>query len=130
MTATAGGLTPRMRDALDAIEDLTIDGVPPTYRELQGVLHVGATDIVRLLARLKERGFIDYKPHTARTLRILPQSLSPALLGGLSDEALRGGAAMIAGLLAHREGGNATETAAMFRRIADSLPGQARGRAA
>lgn len=100
------GLTPRMVQCLDAIRELTLDGVPPTVRELANHLGIASSSQVQeLLCALRDRRVIGWTPRRARSLYIIEDQVSPAVLNALSDEALRRAAAHIAGILASRGGG-------------------------
>ena len=64
---------PRMADCLNAIERLTVDGVPPSWSQLGRELNLAQSNIHRLLSDMKDRGLVDWKPRRAHTLRILGQ---------------------------------------------------------
>lgn len=117
------GLTPALHDCLTAIERLTVDGVAPTLAEIGAELGIASkSDVHRRLHLLKDRGFIDMRPRSARSIRILPTKIGPHELHHLSSAELRTTAAHIAGILAHREGGeHAHDT---FVRIAKRVSGR------
>jgi SOS-response transcriptional repressor LexA len=120
------GLTNRQADCLQAIRVLTVDGVPPSLDELAEAMDFESkSSVQRVLVKLRERGKVDWKPRQARSLVIIEDQVSPAVLDGLSDEALRGVIAIASGLLAQREGGPAAQ--AVLNRIAQRLPGAPRG---
>lgn len=67
------GITPRMRDCFNAIQDhLLRHGVPPSYDELRVALGVSSKGVVnRLVIGLRERGWITYYDHRARSIAIV-----------------------------------------------------------
>lgn len=84
------GLTPRMAECLQAIRDLTKDGVSPTISELQVKLHEpNRSSLHRVLCQLQERGFIDWIRRKSRSIRIINARPSRADLTRLSDDDLR-----------------------------------------
>lgn len=67
-------MTPKQKSALEAIQKLTVDGVPPSYEEL--MLHLGLASkapVHRLLHQLQDRGIIRIEPHKARAIRIIDE---------------------------------------------------------
>jgi len=83
------GLTPRMAQCLQAIRDLTKDGVSPTVREIME--HTGVAsprNVHDTLVLLKERGVIDWMRRRSRSIRIVERP-SRAELARLSSEDLR-----------------------------------------
>lgn len=65
-------MTPKMRECLDAIKRLTVDGVPPSYKMLGEALNIPSQNSVhRLVHELKDRGYITLKPGCARSLAVV-----------------------------------------------------------
>jgi len=46
---------------------------PPTLREIGGVMGVSSSAIHSHLKKLKKLGYIDFQPHTPRSLSITPK---------------------------------------------------------
>lgn len=67
------GITPRMRDCFDAIQEhLLRHGVAPSYDELRVALGVSSKGVVnRLVIGLRERGWITFCDHRARSIAIV-----------------------------------------------------------
>ncbi len=67
------GLTPRQQDCFNAIQDhLLRHGVAPSYDELRVALGVSSKGVVnRLVISLRERGWITYYDHRARSIAIV-----------------------------------------------------------
>lgn len=65
-------LTPRQQQVLDAIRNLSKDGVPPTLRELGQALGItssnGVSDALKVLER---KGYLAREPRRPRCLKIL-----------------------------------------------------------
>ena len=119
------GLTTAQADCLRAIRDLTFDGVPPTLEELR--VHLGLSSkggVHALLVELRDRGAVQWRPRSPRSLVVTEDQVSAAALLGLPSDTLRITAARIAGILAQRDGSKPTAEA--FHRIADKLPGEGR----
>lgn len=103
------GLTKRQRDCLIAIARHTVDGVSPTYDELATDLGLASkSGIHHLLCELKARGAITFKPGKPRSVRIIRQRLDVAELESRDSADLRTLMAHVAGILAHRDGGETT----------------------
>lgn len=67
----SAGLTPAMSACLRAIQDMTIQGVPPSYADLQERLGLASRGGVhRILSQLRERGHVDWDYGHARSLRL------------------------------------------------------------
>lgn len=66
-------LTQLQHDALAVIQELVdFEGRPPTIETLREELGLGTrSQVHQLLVRLKERGFIDWTPGAARSVRLL-----------------------------------------------------------
>lgn len=66
------GITPAMRECLDAILDMTVDGVPPTYLMLQDRLGIASkSGVHRMIRSLEERGLVNRLPGKARSLAVI-----------------------------------------------------------
>lgn len=112
-------MTPKQAEMLDAIRDLTRNGVAPSYREL--ATHLGMKSISHVYDRLrllKREGLVHFTPQR-RSLIILGDVVSPAALNALDDSALHRTLGLAAGIVASRRGD--FEAATMLRRIADAL---------
>lgn len=114
------GMTPREGDVLQAIRDLTVNGVAPTLEEIGYQINAHKSGVYRFLVSLRRQGNVAWEPRRRRSLVIVEDQVSPASLASLSDEALRMAAAHIAGILAQRIG--SVEVAVIYTRIADRLP--------
>lgn len=100
------GLTHLQGACLSLIEGMQSEGVSPSYEELRVGLNLSSKgEVSRLLHALKERGFINWLPARARSIRVLPTAIGPAELQHLTSAELRTTIAHAAGILAHREGG-------------------------
>lgn len=67
-------MTPMQRKMLTAIEELTVDGVCPTYRDLQAHLGMSSLNNVhRLIHVLLEEGHLARTEGRARSLRVVGQ---------------------------------------------------------
>ncbi len=65
-------MTPQMKACLDLIQNLTIDGVSPSYEQLrEGLGLANKSSVHRLVHALSERGYIALLPHRARTIQII-----------------------------------------------------------
>lgn len=123
------GLTSRQADCLDAIRRLTLDGTPPSFNELAADLGLKSkSGIHRLLSGLQARGFITWRPHSARSIQLLADEVSPARLNRLPSVELRTALAHIAGILAHRDG--EAETVLVLRNVSNALQHKPRRAAA
>lgn len=78
--------TPIQAKVLDSIRTLTRAGVPPSHAELRDDLGISSPGALHsLLARMKDRGLVDYEHGRARSLRVVGEF---AGVEGLSDAAL------------------------------------------
>jgi SOS-response transcriptional repressor LexA len=88
-------VTPEQRDCLQAIRELTVDGVAPTYAQLCGRLGLKPTSksaIHRLISQLERQGYVRRDPHRAQSVRIIERAgaaISDARIAAMSDEALQ-----------------------------------------
>lgn len=115
-------MTPRQRECLRAITDLTDDGVPPTIRAVAERLGLSSTSSAhRMIHALATQKHVELTPGANQSIRVVGADFAPDRLGEMTDKALRLVVAHAAGLLAHREGGYGPETAEMLRRVADRL---------
>lgn len=64
-------MTPAMRRCLDAIIELTVDGVPPSFRELGDALGLSISGVHRLVNELQEAGHISYRAGVPRSIEVL-----------------------------------------------------------
>lgn len=72
--ARAGGLTPRMRQALEVIaEHIAEHGQPPTYAEIGRGIGRHKSDVGLIVRSLRARGFITFKDRARNSIRILIQ---------------------------------------------------------
>lgn len=65
-------MTPRQKDMLDAIRDLTVDGVSPTYEELR--VHLGLASkagVNRMIEALKRLGYLRSIKGCRRTVEVI-----------------------------------------------------------
>jgi SOS-response transcriptional repressor LexA len=85
------GLTRTQKAMLDAIRELTVDGLAPTYDEL--AVHLGMKSrghVSQLLVILRDKGRITFE-HKARSIRIIDDGQpTEAELGTASAVRLRG----------------------------------------
>lgn len=66
------GLTPRQRDMLQAIRDLSKDGIPPTYEDLRVHLGLASKNMVwRLIDSLEKRGHLRKRAACARSIELV-----------------------------------------------------------
>ena len=63
-------MTPRQRDCLQAIREMTVDGIPPTYDQLSERLGVYKSSVHRLVHGLAERGYISLHPARKQTIQL------------------------------------------------------------
>lgn len=81
------GITRQMADCLTVIDEMTVDGVPPSYAEIQAALGVSSKSRVFLLVRaLEDRGHIRRIPDRARSIEIIhraPDDLTSRLTSEL-----------------------------------------------
>lgn len=99
------GLTHQQHACLKAIQDLTEEGVPPTMDQISEALSTSKSSVHRMIGILEQRGMVRKLPRQARSIEVLPTSIGPSQLMRLTSAELRTTAAHIAGILAHREGG-------------------------
>lgn len=104
------GMTNRQADCLRAIEDLTVDGVSPTFEQIAERIGVTSKSVIhRLVVGLERRGRLRRHPHRQQALEIV-QPLSgsaEALASGLrtlTDEAFAGALEVVAAEIARRAG--------------------------
>ncbi|MBP2303308.1 LexA family protein [Azospirillum picis] len=68
----AYGLTPRQRDCLYAIAEMTrATGVCPTYAEIGAELGLVKSNVHRLVHGLRERGWVEVLPNRKRSIALL-----------------------------------------------------------
>lgn len=67
----SAGLTPIMAECLKVIGELSVGDVPPTYEQIRARLGLASRGgVSRLLTSLKERGFITFERHRARSIQL------------------------------------------------------------
>lgn len=66
-------LTRRQKDALEAIDQyINTHNYPPAYRDIADMMGLKSSSTVSdLLHKLKDKGYISWKPTQPRTLRII-----------------------------------------------------------
>ena len=77
-------MTPRQLQALRYIKKYLVDndGVSPSYREISaGIGMNSASEARRVVDALERQNFITYIPHTARSIRLVPQKQYCATCG-------------------------------------------------
>lgn len=98
---TAMSLTPRERDCLRAYQELTVDGVGPTYDQLCKRLDVRSkSGISRLMSALEASGAIVRLPTRRGAVQIVagtPEADMRAMLRRYGREAVRGAFRMVCG---------------------------------
>lgn len=73
-------MTPKQKECLDAIRDLTVDGVSPSYDEIKDRLGLASKGTVHaLIQALMKDGWIVASPYRRRTLRLAPQTIIQGL---------------------------------------------------
>lgn len=73
------GLTPRQADCLRAIEELTAEGVSPTYAQIAERIGVTSKSVIhRLVVGLERRGHLRRRPHCQRALEVM-STVTPGL---------------------------------------------------
>jgi SOS-response transcriptional repressor LexA len=84
-------LTTRQREFFEVLERLIEErSEAPSVRELQRALGAKSPgDVVRLLASLKQRGWITYVPHKARSVAIVPDAPPGYVLPAVTEGKLR-----------------------------------------
>jgi len=89
-------LTPRQRECLDVIQRLSLDGVPPSFREIGDALGVSGSGVHRLVHGLAERGAIHFRPDRPRSIEVVRKASRPvpfdAMAAAINDEFFGGGA--------------------------------------
>lgn len=104
------GMTKRQADCLRAIEDLTVDGVSPTYDQIAARIGVTTKSVIhRLVVGLERRGHLRRHPHKQQALEVIHPLASAgealaARLRSLSDEAFAGALDVVAEEIARRAG--------------------------
>lgn len=86
-------MTPRQKDMLDAIRDLTVDGVSPTYEQLR--VHLGIASksgVNRMIVALERLGHVRRLKGCRRTVEIISPDAAtrkrPDTVAGLVCEAV------------------------------------------
>lgn len=69
-------MTPRQKEVLDFIKDYWMTyGFAPSYEAIcVGVGIRSKGNVSAIVKRLRERGFIEYQPKRARSIRVLPET--------------------------------------------------------
>lgn len=104
------GMTNRQADCLRAIEDLTVDGVSPTYDQIAAQIGVTAKSVVhRLVVGLERRGYLRRYPHRQQALEVIHPLASTdeglaARLRSMSDQAFGAALEVVAAEIARRAG--------------------------
>lgn len=72
-----GGMTRRQRDLLEFIRKYVNDyGISPSYEEMcVGIGLAGKAGIHRLVVGLRDRGFVDFQPSSARSVRLTSKAV-------------------------------------------------------
>jgi DNA-binding MarR family transcriptional regulator len=117
-------MTPAQARVLQSIRDLTIDEVSPTITDIAADTGMARSNVHGCICALTEQGRIIRQPLRSRSIVVVEDQVSPAVLERLSDEALRRTIAVASGLLAQRASGGAAQQ--VLDRIADRLPGAPR----
>jgi SOS-response transcriptional repressor LexA len=114
------GLTQKQGALLDYLRANCGSGrVSPSYGEIVAALGLAGKDSAhRLVHSLRERGYIDFLPGQARSIRLVEPDRD---LHALSAIELRAYIAQAAGLAAFKDGDGGELTAIALRRIADRL---------
>ena len=64
-------MTPRQRQCLEAIRDLTVDGVSPTFEAIRERMGLASkSGVHRYVTSLRERGVLTQTPHRRQALSI------------------------------------------------------------
>lgn len=99
-------MTPLQNAVLIALRDLTVDGVPPTIRQLADYTGTKSVSLVHgSVVALEQQGFIRRTPNRRRRIEIVERSgggLSDDRIAAMSDDALESAFDRIAKALAHR----------------------------
>lgn len=79
-------LTRRQADCLRAIEDLTVDGVGPTYDQLRVRLGIGSkSGIHRLITALRERGRVRHLHGRRQSLEVVCSTVPTKTKAEIAD---------------------------------------------
>lgn len=108
-------MTKRQADCLRAIEELTVDGVSPTYEEIGHRLGVTAKSTVhRMIKGLEKRRLLRRHPHCSRALEVVNPSVraTPSRTKGQIADDICGGA-RLAGIVSEAT----PDTEALLRSI-------------
>lgn len=99
-------MSPLQNACLLAIRDMTVDGVSPSYEELQHRLGLGSkSGVFRLIEELERQGFIRREPSRYRSISVIERQgggISDARIAAMSDEALESALTRISAALSHR----------------------------
>lgn len=83
-------MTPQQKRLLDAIEELTVEGVSPSYEQLMERLGLASkSGVHRLVQALKERGVLSDIPGRARSLSIVTRQAESVPFDRMAEAALR-----------------------------------------
>lgn len=64
-------MTPRQRQCIALIRELTVEGVPPTFEALREAMGLKSkSGVHRIVTSLRERGVLAQTPHRRQTLTI------------------------------------------------------------
>ena len=95
-------LTPRQRECLDVIQRLSLDGVPPSFREIGDALGiVSKSNVHRLVHGLAERGAIHFRPGRVRSIAVVRKASRPVPFDAMAaaiNDAFFGGDAVDAAI--------------------------------
>lgn len=79
-------MTPKQAEVLQAIRDLTVDGVPPSYPEIQERVGLSSrSQVHRAVQHLIKHGCVTKAPGSYRTLKVVDQGPSRAEMERWSD---------------------------------------------
>lgn len=107
-------------DILRVVREIWLTGEKVTYRGISARSGYGVAQVHGAVRKLGDAGFLSLKVEGCGHPEIRPRDeIDPRALEGLTPAGLRNAAAMIAGRLAHEQGGY--ETAEQYRRIAQTL---------
>ncbi len=100
-------MTPQQNACLIAIRDLTVDGISPTFEEVQFHLGLSSKSAVhRLVHRLISQGHLKMNPRQYRSLEIVERGggagISEARIAVMSDDALESAIVRMSAALSHR----------------------------
>jgi len=86
------GLTRRQRETLLVIQELIDAGTPPSFAEICAELEFASrAHAYQTVRRLQARGWLDWRPHCARSFRLLrrlPMPPEPVFVGTFQAPAL------------------------------------------